>query len=159
MDHKSVVPKPCVDNPEKTPSGTPAMLPPLTSGTGDGLPSNLSPLPGEREEDHQLIASVGVADNAADETPRVFSLIPTGDVGVTASAQEILSAEDILAALKRHCMADWGDVSADDRRRNDLALKNDDTLRSAYSSATGSIFWVITEWDRSSTCVLLPNDY
>jgi len=32
-------------------------------------------------------------------------------------------------------------------------------LLSAYKSATGTKFWIITESDRSVTTVLLPEDY
>lgn len=65
----------------------------------------------------------------------------------------------VLRALARHARGDWGDVSADDRRENELSIKEGFPLLSAYHMIGGRKFWVFTEADRSSTCVLLPEDY
>lgn len=61
--------------------------------------------------------------------------------------------------LDRHISGDWGEVDAEDRRANDEALVNGERLLSAYRTAKNARFWVITEADRSSTCVLRPEDY
>ena len=60
--------------------------------------------------------------------------------------------------LARHARGDWGDLDADDRRSNDLALVNGARLLSAYHLGEEK-FWIITEADRSSTCFLLPSEY
>ncbi|KKN39327.1 hypothetical protein LCGC14_0744320 [marine sediment metagenome] len=61
--------------------------------------------------------------------------------------------------LRRHASGDWGDLSPDDRKANEEALKNGDRLLSAYHLLSGVKLWVITEADRSSTCILLPDEY
>jgi hypothetical protein len=50
-------------------------------------------------------------------------------------------------------------VREEDRQENELSLQQGFRLLSAYSSAQALKFWIITEADRSSTCVLLPEDY
>jgi hypothetical protein len=64
-----------------------------------------------------------------------------------------------LPYLTRHCSGDWGDVSQDDQRANDRALVVGERLFSAYTLADGARVWIITEWDRSLTTVLLPEEY
>lgn len=61
--------------------------------------------------------------------------------------------------LQRHVAGQWGLVDADDWQANEDALLHGDRLLSAYDLSTGVRIWVITEADRSSTCVLLPSDY
>ncbi|WP_238897558.1 hypothetical protein [Achromobacter xylosoxidans] len=64
------------------------------------------------------------------------------------------------AYLRRHLGGDWGDLSDNDRRQNDAALKSgEDRLFSAYEIGPSLKVWVITEWDRSVTTVLLPSEY
>ena len=62
--------------------------------------------------------------------------------------------------LARHQSGDWGDVDAHDRKENQLSLEQGFRLMSVYTlSITGVKIWVITEADRSSTCILLPEEY
>jgi hypothetical protein len=86
----------------------------------------------------------------------MFSL---GQVVATANAHSQLTQEDITHALDRHCQGDWGDVCPEDWKSNDEAIQFGERLVSSYKSATGVKFWIITEWDRSITTVLLPEDY
>ena len=44
-------------------------------------------------------------------------------------------------------------------RLNDEALVNGERILSAYRTCKGVKLWVITEADRSSTCILLPEEY
>jgi hypothetical protein len=67
-----------------------------------------------------------------------------------------VSVSDLLA---RHLNGDWGDLTEDDRRQNDLALETGLRVLSSYSISGNVKVWVITEWDRSVTTVLLPDDY
>ena len=46
-----------------------------------------------------------------------------------------------------------------DRLANEAALRNDSRLLSVFRSRAGTVFWIITEADRSVTTVLLPEDY
>ena len=62
--------------------------------------------------------------------------------------------------LRRHLHGDWGDLSDDDRRLNDAALKSgEDRLFSSYQVTSDQKLWIITEWDRSVTTLLLPSEY
>jgi hypothetical protein len=54
---------------------------------------------------------------------------------------------------------DWGDVDEHDRVENEYSLQHGLRLLSAYSLSSGERVWIITEADRSSTCVLLPEEY
>ncbi len=65
---------------------------------------------------------------------------------------------DLADLLARHSRGDWGDLGASDLKANDYALKHDERLFSAYATPAGRL-WVITEADRSSTCLLLPSEY
>ncbi len=85
--------------------------------------------------------------------------VPLGQTVATPAALQVLTQPEIVAALRRHAAGDWGDVDAHDRAANDDALRSGERLLSAYRSANGTAFWVITEADRSVTTVLLPEDY
>jgi hypothetical protein len=61
--------------------------------------------------------------------------------------------------LARHVNGDWGDVPPEDIKENELSLQHGFRLLSAYHTGAGEKLWVITEADRSSTCVLLPEEY
>ena len=83
---------------------------------------------------------------------------------------KLVATPDAIAALadanqqpmhfiSRHIVGDWGDCGGHDRQANEDALRNGDRLFSVYRTAKGEKIWVITEADRSSTCVLLPEEY
>ena len=61
--------------------------------------------------------------------------------------------------LDRHAKGDWGVVDGDDWVLNDEALEDGTRLLSAYRTGDDVRIWVITEADRSSTCILLPDEY
>jgi len=46
-----------------------------------------------------------------------------------------------------------------DRYANHRALLEGTRVLSAYNLPTGDKLWVITEWDRSLTTLLLPEEY
>lgn len=89
-------------------------------------------------------------------TKHLFSL---GAIYATPGALESVSQDDIQAALKRHRQGDWGDVCPDDKATNDIATETGDRVLSSYRTASGVRFWIITEWDRSLTTILLPCEY
>jgi hypothetical protein len=65
-------------------------------------------------------------------------------------------------ALRRHVAGDWGDLDEEDTQVNNDALRDGERLLSAYNIETSDLslkFWIITEWDRSATTILLPSDY
>ena len=88
--------------------------------------------------------------------PLSFSL---GQTVITRNASETLDPDDVSAALLRHAARDWGTLGTEDWKSNDDALKTGCRVLSAYQDGNGVKFWIITEWDRSVTTVLLPEDY
>lgn len=82
-----------------------------------------------------------------------------GQIVITPGARAILSNQEIASSLARHCKGDWGMVSKDDSKENDLSVKEGFRILSSYQSQSGEKFWIITEADRSSTCLLLPSEY
>jgi hypothetical protein len=82
-----------------------------------------------------------------------------GQLVATPNALEHVSHREILCALGRHASGDWGEVCAEDKETNNLAVKAGIRILSAYMSQSGTKFWIITEADRSATTVLLPEDY
>ena len=82
-----------------------------------------------------------------------------GQIVITANAQRTLAAEEVNQALFRHLQGDWGDCDPEDAEENELSLKEGFRLFSVYHTEGRKKFWIITEQDRSSTTVLLPEDY
>ncbi len=79
-------------------------------------------------------------------TPGVHNLIVSGELNPS-------------PFLRRHLQGDWGDLSENDRRCNNAALKTGDRLFSAYQVNSDLKLWIITEGDRSVTTLLLPSEY
>lgn len=98
-------------------------------------------------------------DDPRDSDMNDDALFPLGREVVTAHANDVLSNADISAAMERHKHGDWGEVSEEDRKTNDNAVRDGFRIMSAYTSSNGEKFWIITEADRSYTTVLLPEDY
>jgi hypothetical protein len=84
---------------------------------------------------------------------------PLGRTVITRNAQSSVPADDVHSAINRHVVGDWGEVSKEDWAENELSLREGFRLFSVYHATNGARFWVITEADRSSTTVLLPEDY
>lgn len=70
------------------------------------------------------------------------------------------TAKQVLGYLNAHMQGDWGIVGDEDKASNDEGLtpENQDRLLSAYMVGDVKI-WIITEWDRSVTTILLPDEY
>ena len=64
-----------------------------------------------------------------------------------------LTSEDVIPALSRHVLGDWGKVSERCRKGNQIALWNSQPIRSIYFSSDGVTFSVVTSGDRSITTV------
>jgi hypothetical protein len=65
---------------------------------------------------------------------------------------------DATDLLRRHSQGDFGDLSPDDIARNQQAIQHGERVVSAYLVA-GQKVYVITEWDRSMTTVLMSYQY
>ncbi len=84
---------------------------------------------------------------------------PLGRLVATSNAASQLSPSDVAVGIGRHASGDWGEVCDEDQASNEEALVDGLRLMSVYTSSIGLTFWIITEWDRSITTVLLPEDY
>ena len=89
-----------------------------------------------------------------------MSFFKLGQVVITRPAMAFCEINDIDAAdmVRRHAEGDWGDLDREDVKANVAAVRHNLRIFSSYKFPSGKV-WVITEADRSSTCVLLPDDY
>jgi hypothetical protein len=94
---------------------------------------------------------------------------PLFDLGQTVATPAALAALDEAGVspaslLARHVSGDWGDLDDEDKRANDMALKDGSRVLSAYMLPTDQKIWTITEakndqGERSATTLLLPDEY
>ena len=93
-----------------------------------------------------------------DQPQPLFSL---GQVVGTPGALDALgqAEQEPIELLGRHITGDWGELPDEDREENERALQRGLRLFSAYKLNSGVKVWVITEWDRSVTTFLLPQEY
>jgi len=90
-----------------------------------------------------------------------------GRVVATPAAQAQLEADpaqvlrdSAAELLQRHELHDWGTLDEHDREQNLRALVEGLRVMSVYpDEVAGGPLWIITEADRSSTCILQPGDY
>ena len=89
-----------------------------------------------------------------------------GQIVATPGALEALNAagQGPGEFLRRHAYGDWGDLCEEDRRLNDLAVRDGSRILSSYKTKDGAKLWIITEAQdddgrRASSCVLLPDEY
>jgi hypothetical protein len=92
---------------------------------------------------------------------KIMSKFHLGQIVATPGALEALaeSGQTPDFFLAKHSSKDWGEVGNGDKKLNDEALVNGERLLSAYRTLKNVRIWVITEADRSSTCLLLPEEY
>lgn len=92
------------------------------------------------------------------ERKPLFSL---GQVVATPGALDALtrSGQSPLEFLTRHVRGDWGIVCEEDAEANEQSLKDGSRILSAYRTSLNEKLWVITEADRSSSVLLLPEEY
>ena len=101
-------------------------------------------------------------------------LFNMGSIVMTSGIDHIVSRGflDIQKLLERHSTGDWGEIPEDDKSLNNLSLNPEPDQQGnlhygrlfsgyevddTYSGETR--VWIITEWDRSSTTILLPSEY
>ncbi len=114
----------------------------------NSLSNSSQKLPEQTNPDASILQSLSVG-----------AKFPLGSIVITPTAAEVVSPSEVHAALARHVRGDWGNVGKHDWKENDLSLTIECRLLSAYTTQKGEKFWIITETDRSSTCILLPSDY
>jgi len=84
-----------------------------------------------------------------------------GQTYMTPGAEEALmiAGQTGIEFLRRHMSCDFGELSDDDHRENEFALRKGFRLLSNYRTGKGQQLWIITEADRSATTILLPDEY
>ena len=88
-------------------------------------------------------------------------LFTLGQVVATPGALEALknTGQTPEEFITRHTAGDWGTLPPEDIEANNQALENGGRLFSAHLLSDQTKIWLITEWDRSVTTLLLPEDY
>lgn len=89
------------------------------------------------------------------------SLVESGEVvGAQGALSLLIKAEqDLVELLHQHVIRDWGDLDDEDKKENELSVKEGFRILSAYSLETDVKVWIIKEGDRSVTTILLPGEY
>lgn len=99
-----------------------------------------------------------------------------GKLVATASISERMEQDRMFAAfvsksIRRYQECDWGDTCTEDKVSNDYAVENGERILAEYHQKGYFVkqknrndedpirIWIITEWDRSSTTVLFPEEY
>src|SRR6266581_3793328 len=84
-----------------------------------------------------------------------------GQTFITPGAEEALmiAGQTGIEFLRRHMSQDWGELSDEDVRENELSLREGFRVLSTYRTVKGQKLWIITEADRTSTTILLPDEY
>jgi len=90
----------------------------------------------------------------------MMALFKLGSVVATPGALQCCEQHQINPAtlIARHASGDWGELCASDIQANVDALAFDGRVLSSYL-IDGKKLYVITEWDRSATTLLLANEY
>lgn len=101
------------------------------------------------------------ASNRPTPRPATSALFPIGELIATPGALSLLERHRInpLSLLGRHLQGDWGNVPDEDRAANDNAVALGNRILSSYPLGEQDKVWIISEHDRSSTCILLPSEY
>jgi hypothetical protein len=123
------------------------------------------------EFDPDVFEAVRYAHQCDAEAPKTWGgerqerPAPRFTLGRTVATQGAVRAMDEAgqepaAFLSRHETGDWGDLEDEvDIQANEQALVHGDRILSVYHTSCEVRLYVITEWDRSVTTILLPEEY
>ena len=99
-----------------------------------------------------------------------MTLFKLGHVVITSGIRGVIRDDTPMKVFFEECLTghskgDWGNLCSDDKEMNDAAIESEkegngytDSLMSVYRK-NGLEYWFITEWDRSVTTILLPDEY
>ena len=62
-------------------------------------------------------------------------------------------------SLDRYRKGDWGELSEDDKRLNDISEKTGRLILSSYESGTFPEIWIMTSPDRSYSTIMMAGEY
>lgn len=85
--------------------------------------------------------------------------VDLGDVCITRGVRENFASTFVVFCLTRHRLGDWGSLDDEDKQTNNRALTDGNRILSAYFAPNGEKLYVITERGRTSTTVLMPDEY
>jgi hypothetical protein len=91
----------------------------------------------------------------------MFALFPLGQIVATPGALAALerAKQPATCFLVRHATGDWGTLAPEDVAENECSIVHGFRLLSSYETDTCEEPWIITEADRSTTTLLLPDEY
>ena len=100
---------------------------------------------------------------AANSQQTVLPRFATGQVVATPGALDALRSAGVapIDILTRHVSQDAGELCEEDQRRNRLAVEHELRVFSCYRIGAGlteTKIWCITEADRASMCLPLPEE-
>ena len=142
------------------------------STTAEPTPSPLPTFLCEHSE-HRKDRERGAPPQTANRIEKIMSTqtepdtlsLELGRVVTTAGVAKLVEDNPLVGHLHlqmllgRHQSADWGDVCLEDWALNDQAhASGEERILSSYE-LYGEKVWIITEWDRSVTTVLFPDEY
>jgi hypothetical protein len=99
--------------------------------------------------------------NSSTTQPATITRFALGQTYITPGAEEALmiAGQTPIEFLRRHMSRDFGELADEDVQENEVSLREGFRVLSAYSTSRGQRLWIITEADRSSTTILLPDEY
>ena len=88
-------------------------------------------------------------------------LFPLGQIVATPGALRLMEQYHVspLSLLTRHVQGDWGSVAPEDAASNDQAITQGNRILSSYFVHGEERVWIISEWNRAITTLLLPSEY
>jgi hypothetical protein len=94
------------------------------------------------------------------------ALFELGEVFITENAKETLQAFKVLpeTLLSDHVTGQWRAMTLEDRQACQYAIENGERIRTSHRLHNVDdyddmlIIWVVTEWDRLCTTILLPRE-
>ena len=83
-----------------------------------------------------------------------------GQLLATPVALSHLAQHEVLptSLLERHLRGDWSELNVSDKRSNDLAVASGERILSSYV-VSGVKLYIVTEWDRNCTTIMLASEY
>ena len=93
-----------------------------------------------------------------------------GQLVATAGVSEAMRSceafrQFVYRSLERYVQGDWGDLEEPDKEMNDESVNDEGRILAAYDIPIdvpidyAEKIWIITEWDRSATTILFPDEY
>jgi hypothetical protein len=85
-----------------------------------------------------------------------LGIVVATPAAIAAIAKAGASTDDLIT---RHLNLEQGVLDKEDHEQNALALKHGLRIFSAFALSDDEKVWIITEYDRTLTTILLPADY